>query len=285
MTGRRGRRAAQITLVAAGLLAAGAPSSVGGRPAARSLPQAFACPPPRAALLSRTQRPGSTAAGASAAQRVSPVRAVRARCASRRQTHALSLACTATDRAAVPVTVLEGSHSIDGFRSNYIVAKPKPADSDGADVGVAPTPIVLIHGFGSNKAHFSRNLEALASATGSPVYALDLLGHGQSAKPQRVSYDCSLWDWQVESLVKDVIGSRVLLVGHSLGGYIAMRLAARSPRDLAGLCVIAPTGRYGVLHPLSFNVPLVGLGPVAALLGAVYICLSIYLPVCLYLSI
>ena len=47
-----------------------------------------------------------------------------------------------------------------------------------------------------------------------------------------------------------------------------MRLAARSPRDVAGLCLIAPAGRYGVLHPLSFNVPLVGLDPIASILGA-----------------
>jgi pimeloyl-ACP methyl ester carboxylesterase len=93
------------------------------------------------------------------------------------------------------------------------------------------------------------------------------LGHGESAKPQGVSYDSSLWDWQVETLVKDVIGQRVLLVGHSLGGYIAMRMAARAPRTVAGLCLIAPAGRYGVLHPLSFNFPGLGLGPVATALG------------------
>lgn len=47
-----------------------------------------------------------------------------------------------------------------------------------------------------------------------------------------------------------------------------MRLAARSPRDVAGLCLIAPAGRYGVLHPLSFNVPFVDVGPVASVLGS-----------------
>ena len=51
------------------------------------------------------------------------------------------------------------------------------------------------------------------------------------------------------------------------GGYIAMRLAARSPKEVAGLCLLAPAGRYGVLHPLSFNVPLVGLDPIAAVVG------------------
>jgi len=155
---------------------------------------------------------------------------------------------------------------MDGFRSNYIVAKPQqPAGADAEST--ERDPIVLIHGFGSNKAHFSQNLEALAGSTGRAVYAVDLLGHGQSAKPQAVSYDCSLWDWQIETLVKDVIGQKVFLVGHSLGGYIAMRLAAREPRQVAGLCLLAPAGRYGVLHPLSFNLPLVDLDPVAAFLG------------------
>jgi pimeloyl-ACP methyl ester carboxylesterase len=172
--------------------------------------------------------------------------------------------CTAT---APSVTVLEGAYSIDGFRSSYVVAKPEQPSSSDSAASAPPPPIVLVHGFGSNKAHFTRNLEALAVSTGSAVYALDLMGHGQSAKPQSVSYDCSLWDWQVEALVKDVIGEKAFVVGHSLGGYIAMRLAARSPRSVAGLCLIAPTGRYGVLHPLSFNVPFVSLDPVANLLG------------------
>lgn len=176
-----------------------------------------------------------------------------------------SLSCTATgaEGDAGAVTLLEGTYNIDGFRSNYIVAKPP-----GYAAETSSPPLVLIHGFGSNKAHFSKNMQVMAASTGTAVYALDLLGHGQSAKPLGVSYDCSLWDWQVETLVKEVIGSKVFLVGHSLGGYIAMRLAARSPRDVAGLCLIAPAGRYGVLHPLSFNVPFIELGPVASVLGA-----------------
>lgn len=182
----------------------------------------------------------------------------------RREPQLSALKCTA---AAQSVTLLEGAYSIDGFRSNYVVAKPEQSSSSDPTTGTCPPPIVLVHGFGSNKAHFNRNIQSLAASTGSAVYGLDLLGHGESAKPQGVSYDCSLWDWQVEALVKDVIGEKVFVVGHSLGGYIAMRLAARSPRDVSGLCLIAPSGRYGVLHPLSFNVPFVSMKPVANLLG------------------
>jgi len=187
-------------------------------------------------------------------------------CAARQQQRrSLStLVCTAATQS---VTLLEGTYNIDGFRSNYVVAKPQQSTAELDTESTGREPIVLIHGFGSNKAHFSQNLEALAGSTGRAVYAIDLLGHGQSAKPQAVSYDCSLWDWQVQTLVQDVIGQKVFLVGHSLGGYIAMRLAARSPKEVAGLCLLAPAGRYGVLHPLSFNVPLVGLDPIAAVVG------------------
>jgi pimeloyl-ACP methyl ester carboxylesterase len=183
----------------------------------------------------------------------------------RRELQLSTLKCTAS---AQPVTLLQGAYSIDGFRSNYVVAKPEQSSSSDGAAKTSLPPIVLVHGLGSNKAHFNRNIQALAALTGTAVYALDLLGHGQSAKPQSVSYDCSLWDWQVEALVKDVIKEKVFVVGHSLGGYIAMRLAARSPRDVAGLCMLAPAGRYGVLHPMSFNVPFVGLDPVASLLGS-----------------
>ena len=72
-----------------------------------------------------------------------------------------SLSCTATESTASTVTVLEGTFNIDGFRSNYIVAKPQLPEG-----ATAAVPLVLIHGFGSNKAHFARNLEALAASTG-----------------------------------------------------------------------------------------------------------------------
>jgi len=148
-------------------------------------------------------------------------------CAARQQQRrSLStLVCTAATQS---VTLLEGTYNIDGFRSNYVVAKPQQSTAELDTESTGREPIVLIHGFGSNKAHFSQNLEALAGSTGRAVYAIDLLGHGQSAKPQAVSYDCSLWDWQVQTLVQDVIGQKVFLVGHSLGAppFLAPRARA-----------------------------------------------------------
>ena len=148
-------------------------------------------------------------------------------CAARQQQRrSLStLVCTAATRS---VTLLEGTYNIDGFRSNYVVAKPQQSTAELDTESTGREPIVLIHGFGSNKAHFSQNLEALAGSTGRAVYAIDLLGHGQSAKPQGVSYDCSLWDWQVQTLVQDVIGEKVFLVGHSLGGPPFLASLARA---------------------------------------------------------
>jgi pimeloyl-ACP methyl ester carboxylesterase len=45
------------------------------------------------------------------------------------------------------------------------------------------TPIVLIHGFGASLGHWRKNIPALAAA-GNRVYAIDLLGFGDSDQPE-----------------------------------------------------------------------------------------------------
>lgn len=101
------------------------------------------------------------------------------------------------------------------------------------------TPVVLIHGFGSDHAAWMFNHEALA--TGRVVYALDLPGHGGSTK--------AVGGGSVEDLAAAVVAfldaaeiGRAHLVGHSLGGAIAATIAAGHPGRAASLSLIAPAG-------------------------------------------
>jgi pyruvate dehydrogenase E2 component (dihydrolipoamide acetyltransferase) len=99
--------------------------------------------------------------------------------------------------------------------------------------------VVLVHGYGGDRNSWLFVQEPLAAKY--QVYALDLPGHGASAK--------DVGDGTLGVLagavtgVLDAIGTdRAHLVGHSMGGAVALAVAAREPRRIASLTLIAPAG-------------------------------------------
>jgi len=145
----------------------------------------------------------------------------------------------------------EGSHVVDGLRAHYTVADPPDANRV-----AGATPLIFIHGMGGSAAHFSKNLLPIAAACGAPVYAVDLLGFGRSAKPLTVDYGESLWTWQIKCLVDDVVKTdQVFVAGNSLGGYLAMVVAATYPKQVAGLCVLNACAASGVINPSGLAIP------------------------------
>lgn len=140
---------------------------------------------------------------------------------------------------------------------------PAPSGTGGSPglasgVGV---PLVLIHGLAAWSFTWRHNAPALAAA--GPVYALDLPGFGLSSKTGRAGY--SLWDqarWVLRFL--DIAGlQRAVLVGNSMGGEIALRLALTVPGRVAGLVLVSSAG-YAVAGKLpaaaraALALPLVG---------------------------
>jgi len=98
------------------------------------------------------------------------------------------------------------------------------------------TALVFLHGF-SNEAHVWDDA-APAVAPHYRTVALDLRGHGDSDHDPEGRYD---YDFHVADLeaVLDALGiGRLVLVGHSLGGRVAMRFAGRHPDRLAGLVIV-----------------------------------------------
>jgi len=105
--------------------------------------------------------------------------------------------------------------------------------------GGEATPLLLIHGFGGDLNNWLFNQIPLSA--GRPVYALDLPGHGGSEKslPGPAVDDLAAF---VGSFLRALEIERVHLVGHSLGGAIALALALAEPARIRSLTLIAPAG-------------------------------------------
>jgi len=97
---------------------------------------------------------------------------------------------------------------------------------------------VLIHGFGGDLNNWLFNHAELAKRR--TVWALDLPGHGESGKALSGGID-ALADSVVAFMHERGIG-RAHLVGHSLGGLVAMTVAQRAPEHVASLALIASAG-------------------------------------------
>jgi pimeloyl-ACP methyl ester carboxylesterase len=98
-------------------------------------------------------------------------------------------------------------------------------------------PLVLLHGFATGCGHWRRNAAPLAAA-GWSVYGLDLLGFGSSSQPS-LGLDNRLWARQVHGFLKEVVGKPAVLVGHSLGGLVALSCGVFFPGSVIAL-VAAP---------------------------------------------
>ena len=99
--------------------------------------------------------------------------------------------------------------------------------------------VLLVHGFGGDRNSWLFLQEPLAARY--RVYALDLPGHGTSAKDVGDGSAGVLAD--AVTGVLDALGAdRAHLVGHSMGGAVAITVAARDPRRIASLTLIAPSG-------------------------------------------
>ncbi|CAO5192042.1 2-hydroxy-6-oxonona-2,4-dienedioate hydrolase [Frankia sp. AiPs1] len=103
----------------------------------------------------------------------------------------------------------------------------------------AGEPLVLLHGTGGHLEAFTRNLRALGARY--RVIAYDFPGHGWTTT---TTHDLEIDDY-LEHLggLLDVLGlDRVHLSGESLGGWVAVKFAARHPERVHRLVLNTPGG-------------------------------------------
>lgn len=107
-------------------------------------------------------------------------------------------------------------------------------------------PLVLVHGLGGS--HLNWDLVAPQLALRHRVIAVDLPGFGLSApgaQPSTVPVNVGL----LERFVRRVAGRPAVLVGNSMGGMIAILLAARRPELVSGLVLVDPALPPAELRP------------------------------------
>ena len=105
------------------------------------------------------------------------------------------------------------------------------------DSGKGPA-VVLIHGFLENTTMWNVIIPELSKRN--RVIAIDLLGHGKS---DCIGYTHSmeLFAETLEAVLKKVRIRKCVLVGHSLGGYVALAFAEKHPKRVKGLCLMNST--------------------------------------------
>jgi len=108
-------------------------------------------------------------------------------------------------------------------------------------------PVVLIHGVAGRAAQWDQTMVQLAEKH--TVIAPDLLGHGESAKP-RGDYSLGAFASGIRDLLigLDIEGATV--VGHSLGGGIAMQFAYQFPERCQRLVLVSSGGLGQDVHPV-----------------------------------
>lgn len=108
------------------------------------------------------------------------------------------------------------------------------------DGGEGGLPVVFLHSLGGNGGQWALQLDHLRRHR--RAVALDLRGHGDSDPADDGDYSVEGLAADVEATVDQLALRRFLLVGHSLGGLVAIEYAGRHPDRAAGLLLVDPNG-------------------------------------------
>ncbi|MEA2480947.1 MAG: hypothetical protein QOJ07_2869 [Thermoleophilaceae bacterium] len=106
------------------------------------------------------------------------------------------------------------------------------------EAGEGP-PVLMLHGLGGTKASFLPTIAALADRH--RVIAIDQPGFGDSAKPFPAPYDARFFARWVEATFEALELDRAHVIGHSMGGRVALEFGLRRPDLVAGLVLMTPS--------------------------------------------
>lgn len=142
---------------------------------------------------------------------------------------------------------------VEDFKANFVLEEAAAGGAEPESVEIAPgrsirylslgsggdAPLLFVHGFGGGFDNWMLNQEALSE--GRATYAVDLPGHGGSTKDVGAG-DLSAMTDALSDFMEIMKIERAHLVGHSMGGGIALDLALQHADKVASLSLIAPVG-------------------------------------------
>ncbi|MBD2702457.1 alpha/beta hydrolase [Spirosoma sp. BT702] len=106
------------------------------------------------------------------------------------------------------------------------------------ELGNGPLTLVFLHYFGGSALEWTNVMNQLANQY--RCVAVDLRGHGDSAAPPG--------DYSVNTMADDIMALLILLgidtfvlIGHSMGGKVALAVASRQPTRLQNLLLLSPS--------------------------------------------
>jgi pimeloyl-ACP methyl ester carboxylesterase len=108
------------------------------------------------------------------------------------------------------------------------------------DAGRGGIPVVFLHSIAGNSAHWNAALEHVRKTR--RAVAIDLRAHGHSDSPRNRDYSIAGMVSDVEALVDTLDLRKFVLVGHSMGGGVALTYAGERPDRIAGLLLLDPIG-------------------------------------------
>jgi pimeloyl-ACP methyl ester carboxylesterase len=167
----------------------------------------------------------------------------------------------------MPAEVVRRELTLRGQRNTYRTAE---GTSGSGDAGERPI-VLLVHGIAGNAAQWDRVIPLLAERY--TVLAPDLLGHGESAKP-RTDYSLGAYAVGLRDLLLALELEHATVVGHSLGGGVAMQFAYSYPTMCERLVLVSSGGLgkevHGLLKAVSwpgaeFVLPLISARQIQAL--------------------
>ncbi|MEM6515380.1 MAG: alpha/beta hydrolase, partial [Bacteroidota bacterium] len=99
-------------------------------------------------------------------------------------------------------------------------------------------PIILLHGFLENSSMWDYIPQSVFSTN--RIIRIDLLGHGQSGC---IGYVHSMEDMAMAVLfiAEELNLDKFKIIGHSMGGYVALAIARIKPKSVVGICLLNST--------------------------------------------
>ncbi len=129
-------------------------------------------------------------------------------------------------RAEAAVPPMGAIVTIDGARIHYV------------DLGEGP-PVVMLHGLAGNVRNYTQTVATELART-HRVILIDRPGSGYSERPNSTTASIQSQADVIHRVIEELSLQRPVIVGHSLGGSVALAYAARYPEDLAHLVLLAP---------------------------------------------